>query len=439
MIPSKISQFVNHVRFGYLFFTALVIIGIVFGLFELVEYIFFQNVSLNATRWLYISRGIFSSLLLFIWTAWTIFSYRSMYQKRLQTTESRYKDIIENSADAILFLSLKDIITTWNKGAENIFGWEKGNIVGKSILRLIPEHIDAQSELNLINTRLQENGNISNFETERKTLSGRNIPIVLTQTIIKNEQGGKVGSSLIMRDITRMKLRTESMRHSERLATLGHMAAGVAHEVGNPLSAISSLVQLTQRKTEDEFVQANLQKIREQIRRINTIMRDLADFARPSTGEITSVKLNSIIHEAAGLLKHDVRFRHVKFVMNLEEELPSIDANGQHIHQVIVNLLLNAVDAMQKIVEPEIKIVSYSDSRSVYIRVEDNGYGISKEIQGKIFEPFFTTKPVGSGTGLGLSVSHGIIAKMGGRITVKSEINAGAVFTIKLPFSPKVS
>lgn len=435
----QILEFTQNVRYGYLFFSALIIIALVFGLFEIIEIIFFSNVSPQDMRWFYVSRGVLSSFFLFTWTAWTVFSYRQIYQKKLDKAESRYQDIIQNSADAIITLNNSNQIISWNKGAEQIFGWKENEIIDKSISALIPDHLANSNKLAKMEKQLDQDGYIRNYETERNTISGLIIQVQLTQTLIHNEQNDKIGSSLIMRDVTELRIKAETMQHSERLATLGHMAAGVAHEVGNPLTAISSLVQLLQRKTEDNYFQQNLTKIREQIIRINTIMRDLSDFSRPSSIDICDVQVNGVVKDAVGLLKHDARFRYTDFKLLLDGQLPTITVNKDQIHQVMVNLLINAVDAMESVPDPQITITTTSDNKKIYVRVKDNGKGIGKELHNKIFEPFFTTKPVGSGTGLGLSVSHGIISKMGGSIQVESKLGLGATFLITLPLKRIVS
>jgi C4-dicarboxylate-specific signal transduction histidine kinase len=228
-------------------------------------------------------------------------------------------------------------------------------------------------------------------------------------------------------------MKEEQIQQSERLATVGHMAAGVAHEVGNPLTAISSLVQVCQRKTEDDFIQGQLKKVRDHIQRINKIVRDLVDFSRPSSMQAENVQINEIIESAVGLLQHDARCRDVEFEMNLSPRLPLVSCVPDQIHQVLVNLLLNSVDAMKDEENPKVTIVTKEQDGMAKLTVSDIGEGIKEEHKSRIFEPFFTTKEVGSGTGLGLSVSHGIINKIGGSIQVESDYGDGTTFIIKLP------
>src|SRR5699024_2468147 len=162
---------------------------------------------------------------------------------------------------------------------------------------------------------------------------------------------------------------------------------------------------LCQRKSDDPFIQEQLKKVREHIGRITKIVRDLVDFARPASLQTEMMQINSVIKSAVGLLKHDARCRDVTFNLDLYPDLPKLKGVPDHIHQVMVNLLLNAVDAMEQLEDPAVTIATRQENRSIKLSIQDSGEGISEENLPHIFEPFFTTKEVGTGTGLGLSVS----------------------------------
>lgn len=426
-------HFLRHVRLGYLLFTSLLMVGLFFGAFEIIKIIFLDHASEGTLQVLYFSRGIIVSLSLVVWAAWTVYNYRALYQEQLDVTEQQYRNIIEHSADAIITLNNDDEITSWNRGAEQIFGWNRKEIVGKSVKTIIPEELIEKRELECLEFGMHYRGYVSNYETERLNKQDKKVLVNLTESYIRGEKGQIIGRSQILRDLTDLKIREEQIQHSERLATVGHMAAGVAHEVGNPLTAISSLVQVCQRKTDDPFIQDQLKKVRDHIQRITKIVRDLVDFSRPSSLESEMMQLNEIIKSAVGLLKHDARCRDVGFRLELSPKLPRLEGVPDHIHQVVVNILLNAVDAMQEVKNPSIIIKTWQEDTLAKISITDIGAGIPDEDQSRIFEPFFTTKEVGSGTGLGLSVSHGIITKMGGTIDVESTCDKGATFIITLP------
>ncbi len=430
-----IIHFLKHVRYGYLVYTSLILVGLIYGSFEIVQTLFFNNIPVYEMRWLYLSRGVISSFLLMTWAAWTVYQYRGIYKDRLVSLEERYSDIIENSADAIITINIQNIIRTWNNGAELIFGWDKDHIIGQSITTLIPPDLLAMNELRSIETNIKKNGYVRNYETERLTKKGQRILVQLTETQIINEDGEIIGRSQIMRDVTELRIQEKQLRHSERLAAIGHMAAGVAHEVGNPLASISSLVQLVQRRSEDPFVIENLKKVRDNISRITKIVRDLVDFSRPSIARSVQTQLNEVIDSSVGLLKHDARCRDITFNLELDEDLPKVNCVPDHFNQVMVNLLLNAVDAVEQSKDKFIDIKTSHNDHKAIIEVADKGTGIPEDLRDKIFEPFFTTKDVGNGTGLGLSVSHGIIARMNGSISVESKKKHGTKFIIELPIS----
>lgn len=436
MIKSLL-HFLKHVRMGYLLFTSLLILGLFFGIFEIIRIIFLEDTGETSLSVLYFSRGVVVSLSLMIWAAWTVYNYRELYREQLDVTERQYRNIIEHSADAIITLDNDNKITSWNRGAEQIFGWEREEIAGQSIQTIIPDDLLDKQELQCLEFGMHYRGYVSNYETERLNKQGKRVLVNLAESYIRNENDEIVGRSQIMRDLTDFKIREEQIQQSERLAAVGHMAAGVAHEVGNPLTAISSLVQVCQRKTDDPFIQDQLKKVRDHIQRITKIVRDLVDFSRPSSLKTEMMQVNEVIKSAVGLLKHDARCRLVTFNMELSPGLPAIEGVPDHIHQVVVNILLNAVDAMQNLKNPKIIIKTWQEDENIMMSITDIGKGISQDELSRIFEPFFTTKEVGSGTGLGLSVSHGIITKMEGAIEVESEVGEGTTFIISLPIKIK--
>ncbi len=430
-------RFLRNVRIGYLFFTALIILGIVFGVFEIIDQTLLSDTPQDTMRWLYFSRGVVVSLVLMVWAAWTVYNYREYYEDELEATKLRYSDIIEHSAEAIISLDNNGVIGSWNRGAEKMLGWNRDEMIGSPIEKIVPPELIEQNELEEVSSIMESQGYVQNYETERLTKSGEKKLVNLTESFVRDKNNEIVGHSQILRDLTDLKMRQEQIQQSERLATVGHMAAGVAHEVGNPLTAISSLIQVCQRKTDDEFIQNQLKKVRDHIQRINKIVRELVDFSRPSNKKTEHVQVNDIIQSAVGLLKHDARCRDVSFELNLSGSLPAISCVPDQIHQVLVNLLLNAVDAMKGVDDPKVMISTESQNDYIKITVSDVGKGIKEEYRARIFEPFFTTKEVGSGTGLGLSVSHGIINQMDGSIWVDSEEDKGTTFTIKLPISKR--
>ncbi|MFQ5603964.1 MAG: ATP-binding protein [bacterium] len=219
--------------------------------------------------------------------------------------------------------------------------------------------------------------------------------------------------------------------HNEKMASLGVLAAGLAHEIGNPLTAISSIVQILQRKSTETKHKEQLKLLSENINRISKIVRELSDFSRPVKTDRQPCQINELIRTALGILKYDPRAKKYKITTNLSKDLPRVNVVADQVLQVFINVILNAFDAMES--QGELRISSSKRNHAVTITVTDTGKGIAPEWQEKIFEPFFTTKTVGQGSGLGLSVSYGIIKSLGGEIHVESEVGKGTTFVIVLP------
>ncbi len=221
----------------------------------------------------------------------------------------------------------------------------------------------------------------------------------------------------------------KQMMHAERLAALGRLAAGVAHEIGNPLTSISSFVQILKERAEDDFAKESLDTILNHIHRIADIVREMSSFSKVAPIELSYVEINNLIEQSLELVRYDRRMQHIKVIKSLDHELPKAFVDGNQLSQVFVNLILNAVDAM-----PDggiLTITSRRQNSNIEIEFSDTGVGIPKENIGKVFDPFFTTRA--KGTGLGLSVSYNIIKRFNGGINVESEEGKGAKFTISLP------
>jgi PAS domain S-box-containing protein len=364
-------------------------------------------------------------------------THQDMTEQRRLEAELRERQlylstILQDSADAIIGLDLGHRICSWNKGAEKIYGYKEQEVLDKNFSMLVPFELVHSGELEKIDQIVREKGYISNYETERLTKDGKRISIQLTRTLIKDSKGKIIGSSAIVRDVTELKRLKRQISHAEKLSVVGQLAAGIAHEVGNPLTSISSLVQIIQMTTNDTFAKEKLELVKNQINRIAKTIRELVDFSRPSNYEVKLTDLNKVIQDALNIVRYGKKSKDINFVLTLDTDLPRITLVQDQIIQVFINLLLNAVDAMEG--KPgEIKISSVSHNQSIQVMVSDNGKGIPDEIKIKIFEPFFTTKKVGEGTGLGLWVSYGIVKNFGGEIDVDSEVGLGSTFTVSLP------
>jgi two-component system NtrC family sensor kinase len=221
---------------------------------------------------------------------------------------------------------------------------------------------------------------------------------------------------------------------SERLASLGMLAAGVAHEINNPLGGIFALTGLTlEDMTPDDPNRENLEEVVKQTQRCRNIVRNLLEFARHSEGSAGPIDLNKIIEATLSLLEKQAAFFNITVVRNYGSGLPPVLANQSELQQVFMNIFVNAVQAMQEKGTLTITTGPHTEDRTVAATIADTGCGIPADKIGQVFDPFFTTKASGQGTGLGLSIAYGIVTSHGGTISVSSEAGKGTTFTVQMP------
>ncbi|MDP3181875.1 MAG: ATP-binding protein [Desulfobaccales bacterium] len=237
----------------------------------------------------------------------------------------------------------------------------------------------------------------------------------------------------------------ERILQSQKLASIGELSAGIAHEINNPLAIIRQEAEWLQHILKNkevldargvEELKSGLHQIIQEVDRCKDITHRLLDFARKRKPVIQAVELNKIIEDMALLVEREAKHNNIKIIRQYDANLPLIYSDGPLLRQVVLNLLNNAVHAIQK--DGDVTITTcLSEDNTIDLIVSDTGCGIPKEHLDKIFDPFFTTKPEGKGTGLGLSICLGIIQRLGGRISVDSAVGQGTTFTIKLPRQPE--
>jgi two-component system NtrC family sensor kinase len=238
----------------------------------------------------------------------------------------------------------------------------------------------------------------------------------------------------MIEDISERKRLQEQVIRSDKLAAIGTMVSGVAHEVINPLTGAIGRAELLLRGPLENELRSDVEVIRSEIHRAITTLRDLLYFARAYKPEKSSVSVNAIAESAVALRAYPLRVSGIEVDVDLEPSLPNVSADPHQLQQVFLNILVNAEQAMTAAHgRGRLHLKTRHEGDAVRITIADDGPGIPKEYLDRIFDPFFTTKPVGQGTGLGLSISYGIIKEQGGDMRVDSEVGKGAMFTIELP------
>ena len=362
-------------------------------------------------------------------------------KERVTEQQEIISSILENSLDAIIFTDKDNLVRVWNKGAEKGFEFTSDEMIGHSFRRLIPSEIDADEELNQINELVIKNGYISNYIAERVTKSDKKVMVNISKTLISSLKGEILGYSIIVRDETKKRELEHMMYNTEKLASIGTLAAGVAHEINNPLAIILGFTDLlVDNFPPDSQTYKDLKTIESNVNHAKKIVENLLGFARITEGLEDNTDAKTCIETVSTIVKNTLFTSKINLNINIPENLPNIRGDSREFQQVIFNLINNSVSAMKKTGGGLININAYESEKNVNIEISDTGEGIPNRIKQKIFDPFFTTKKVGEGTGLGLSLCYGIVAKFGGKIDFRSfsaedypGTQTGTTFIISIP------
>ena len=352
--------------------------------------------------------------------------------------------IVEASDDAIMGKDMNGTITSWNKGAEKIFGYTADEMLGASIMRLIPS--DRPEEENQIMAKIKRGESVDNFETRRQTKSGRLINVSITICPIKDAAGQVIGVSKVARDITVVRKLETQLLQSQKLESIGQLAGGVAHDFNNILAAMMMQTELALAVDQTPAaVREGLQQLRIDIDRASDLTRQLLLFSRKQVMQNRTLDLNEVVASLVKMLQRTIR-EDVRLDLHLGSAPLIVNADANMLDQLLMNLAVNARDAMpnggrllietsEKLIDVEQMKVNPEASlgRYVCLSISDNGCGIPPEVLPHIFEPFFTTKEAGKGTGLGLATVFGIVKQHHGWIRVYSEIGNGTTFQVFLP------
>jgi PAS domain S-box-containing protein len=356
-------------------------------------------------------------------------------QKKVEEDFVKFFSIAENTVNPLQITNLEGNMIYVNKAFQEASGYSKEELLGKN-----PNVFGSGKHPKRFWQNMWEtinSGRVWVGEVENKRKNGKPFFTQLLISPILNSEGKVTSFFGIHRDLSEKRMLEKQLIHTQKMESIGTLAAGVAHEVGNPLASISALVQVVLRSTDDEFVKEKLGLVKNQVTRISKIIRDLVDFSRPSNYELQLTDINQIITEAVEIVKVGKKSKQIKFENYLEEKIPNLPLVADQIQQVFVNILLNAVDTISETSNTKnnnsIISRSYKTDEHVMITFSDTGMGIAEENISKVFEPFFTTKKEGKGTGLGLWVSYGIIKSFQGDIKIKSTVGEGTTFIISLP------
>ena len=365
-------------------------------------------------------------------------------RKRIAERLSQLASIIECSSDAIIIHTLDGAIVSWNEGAQMVYGYSAGEVLGRSRSLLIPP--GEPDDLPKIVESWERGERIKRFETVHIRKGGRRIDVSMTISPVKDASDQIVGAAAIARDVSDRKLLETQLRQAQKMEAIGQLAGGIAHDFNNLLSVINGYCDLLEDEVQrNSTAGRNLEQIKKAGERAACLTRQLLAFSRQQVLEPTVVDLNVVVVDLEKMLRRIVG-EDVEFQSCLGANLGSVKADRGQIEQVIMNLIVNARDAMPEggrlvietanvVVDKELAQEHGFQQPGNYVRlsVSDNGIGMDAETQLRIFEPFFTTKEIGKGTGLGLSTVYGVITQSGGIVEVQSQVRQGTTFDVYLP------
>lgn len=393
------------------------------------------------TRHLLIEIAVIASMLGFA-SLVTVYQRRASValKEKVSRQEGYLSAILQNTVDAIIFIDNDNQVKLWNKGAEMLFGWTAEEMIDSRFRRLIPPELDVEEELRRIREVVYTKGHVRHYQTTRMTKSGRRLTVSLSRTLIKGEDGEPLGSAAIVQDMTEKLEMDKHIYHTEKLASIGILAAGVAHEINNPLAVILGFTDLLKEKfQEDSEEYEDLKTIEDNANHAKLIVENLLGFARVSEGLEDVVYVNGALDTVINIVKNTLMTRKIEIETDIRPDLPPIKGDAREFQQVIFNLINNATAAMSE-KGGTLTISAEAAGDWVNVKVRDTGTGIPDDIKAHIFDPFFTTKKVGQGTGLGLSLCYGIVQKYGGKISFVSttredhhDLPCGTTFTVSMP------
>ena len=364
--------------------------------------------------------------------------------KKLSASEKKFRNFFVNSKDMVYFCDSSNRLATMNSAGLEMLGYSMDEEPTLSLHDIFRNEEDLDKYFETIIAV----GFVEDLEVEFVRADGTVIYVLLSATAIYDEEREFTGCEGIAKDLTRVRTMMEQLASSEKMASVGQMAAGVAHEINTPLGVILGYSQLMMDDFTPESEEGqSLLVIERQAKACRKIVADLLKFSRQSESARENLLLNEVMEDVLAVTEHSLHMDHIHVHRDLSETLPTIVGDTEKLRQVFVNFINNAHHAMEKQGGGDLFLsCNYEEETNLVVAtIRDTGHGIPEDVLAKIFDPFFTTKSVGKGTGLGLSVSYGIIQEHGGVIEVESPVKTedgelqGTAFHVKLPVPPRES
>lgn len=407
------------------------LVALVFAFWELVENRFFRDLDYVSMHYLYISRGIASSILLAVWAAWFVLRERRAAEEELRRSRERYRGLLNVSPGAVALFGADLRVLEWNASAEQLYGYPRETVLEQP-LPTVPE-LRAE-ELEQFMERVRNGEAVLDQETERVDAGGQTIQVQLS--LLPFNEGGELFYLEVAADIReRVRLR-ERLIEFEKLTSMGQMAAGTAHHLNTPLAAMLLRVQMMRARMQEPATASELERLEGSLRFCQQFVQRLLDFARRPATRKEPESVRAVIEGVLGFVGPTLEAKRVHLGCEFDgiaEQKVLGDRN--ELETLLLILLSNAADAVAT--GGNIRIAAQAAAEAkVEITITDDGCGIPPEALARIFEPFYTTKPVGKGTGLGLAIAKNIVSQHGGSIRLESGGGKGTRAIVELPAVP---
>ncbi len=353
--------------------------------------------------------------------------------RETRNTKEYLENLIASSVDAIVTVDQLGRITFVSKGGQRMFGYDDGELIGRPVRAL---WACGSRDFRTFRTRLVRAGRVENYETELTMATGARLVVNISASFLSGAAGEVSDVLAVVKDVTSLRRLHEQIVRSERLAAAGLLAAGVAHEVGNPLTCISSLAQFLMARASDPAMREGLENIEVHVDRISRIVQDLTRLTRPAPATLREASVGNLVDTAVNLARHNPAVRRMKMDSAVDPALPAVRVAPDHLVQVFLNLILNAADS-----GGHLTIRAVRTGGAIRVIFDDTGCGMTAEEMRRLFDPFHSTKDNETHLGLGLFVSHEIVMQHGGELLVESQPGVGSTVTVVLPMErlPSVS
>ena len=416
-------------QWGTLILSTVSIAAAVFAFWELIENRLFRDLDYASLHYLYISRGITSSLLLAVWAAWFMIRQRRSSDEQLERSNERYRGLLDASPSAVALFDSRFVVHEWNAAAERLYGFSREDVIGRE-LPTVPN--SRRNELLRLVDRVAAEERVVDIETERHDRHGKTINI--QESLLPYHENGNAFFLEVSTDIgERVELRKRAVE-LEKLTAIGNMAAGTAHHLNTPLASMLLRVQMMKGRSHNSGCQNDLMHLEKSIDFCQQFVRQLLEFSRQVKSQKQPERLGTVINAVIGFLSPSFLAKQIETYVALTDELARIQvlADRNQLETVLLTLFSNSLDALAPGGRIALSVNQHSLT-TVVLTIEYNGCGIAPETAEHLFEPFFTTKPSGKGTGLGLALAKNIITEHGGAIELRSRTGQGAIASVSLP------